>query len=62
MLSLAQEGQYYQIMLSQGVGMGIACGIVFLPAIGIIPHYFKKRRAVAMGIVMSSEHYCYPPA
>ncbi|KAH7890368.1 MFS general substrate transporter [Phlebopus sp. FC_14] len=53
MLSLVQPHQLYQILLSQGFGMGIAMGILFLPALSIQAHYFKRRRALAMGIIMS---------
>ncbi|KAH0828878.1 MFS general substrate transporter [Lanmaoa asiatica] len=53
MLSLVQPHQFYQILLSQGFGMGIAMGILFLPTLSIQAHYFKRRRALAMGVVMS---------
>lgn len=32
MLSLAKEGQYYQIFLPQAIGLGIALGLLFLPS------------------------------
>ncbi|KAH0828906.1 MFS general substrate transporter [Lanmaoa asiatica] len=53
LLSLVQPHQFYQILLSQGFGMGIAMGILFLPTLSIQAHYFKRRRALAMGIIMS---------
>ncbi|KAJ8482785.1 hypothetical protein ONZ45_g14819 [Pleurotus djamor] len=53
MLSLAQPHQYYQVFLSQGVGMGIGQGILFLPSLTIVGHHFKRRRALASGIVVS---------
>ncbi|KAB5592443.1 transport protein [Ceratobasidium theobromae] len=53
MLSLAKENQYYQVFLPQAVGMSIALGLLFLPAIGVISHHFARRRALAMGIVTS---------
>lgn len=51
MVSLAD--QYYSIFLSQGVAAGIGLGFLFLPSVSIIGHWFMKRRALAMGIVVS---------
>ncbi|KAL0958733.1 hypothetical protein HGRIS_014063 [Hohenbuehelia grisea] len=53
LLSLVKPDRYYQNMLSQGVGMGIGQGLLFLPSITVISHYFCQRRALAMSIVMS---------
>jgi MFS family permease len=53
MLSLTHEGQFYQVFLAQGIGAGIALGFLFLPAIGVIAHHFRRRRSFAMGIVVS---------
>ncbi|KAK0212235.1 MFS general substrate transporter [Desarmillaria ectypa] len=54
MLSLVKPHQFYQALLAQGFGMGIGMGCMFLPALSIMSHYFRKRRAVAMGIVVAS--------
>ncbi|KAK0503643.1 major facilitator superfamily domain-containing protein [Armillaria luteobubalina] len=51
MLSLAKEGQYYQVFLSQGLGMGIGTGIMYTPTSSVVAHHFKKRRSIAMGII-----------
>ncbi|KAF8916732.1 major facilitator superfamily domain-containing protein [Mucidula mucida] len=53
MLSLAQPGQYYQVFLAQGVGAGLAIGIMYIPGIAVVSHYFRRRRAFAMGIAAS---------
>ncbi|KAK7044474.1 MFS general substrate transporter [Favolaschia claudopus] len=53
MLSLAKPGQYYQIFLAQGVGMGVGLGLTFLPTLGIVVHHFKNKRGLASGIVLS---------
>lgn len=42
--------KYYQFFLSQGIGFGLGLCPLFLPAVSVIPHWFKKRRAFAMGI------------
>jgi MFS transporter, MCT family, solute carrier family 16 (monocarboxylic acid transporters), member 10 len=34
-----------------GLGMGLMC----VPSISIIAHYFRKRRALASGLVFSGE-------
>ncbi|KAJ7775801.1 MFS general substrate transporter [Mycena olivaceomarginata] len=54
MLSLVQAHHFYQALLSQGFGMGIASGMLFLPSLGLASHYFRRRRAVAIGIMVSS--------
>ncbi|KAJ7153928.1 MFS general substrate transporter [Mycena crocata] len=54
MLSLVKPHHFYQALLSQGFGMGIGSGLVFLPSLGLASHYFRSRRAVAMGIMISS--------
>ncbi|KAJ7202840.1 major facilitator superfamily domain-containing protein [Mycena pura] len=53
LLSLAKPHHYYQNFLAQAVGMGIGMGIIFLPSLSISAHYFKRRRGVAMGIILS---------
>lgn len=53
MLSLAQHHQYYQVFLAQGIGMGIGMGLMFLPAISVTSHYFRRRRTIAMGFVIA---------
>ncbi|KAK0186904.1 major facilitator superfamily domain-containing protein [Armillaria mellea] len=45
MTSLTQEQQFWQVFLAQGIGLGIAVGIVYVPAL--------KRRSLVMGIVGS---------
>ncbi|KAI8975830.1 major facilitator superfamily domain-containing protein [Trametes punicea] len=53
MLSLAKPGQYYQIFLSQGLGVGIGAGMMYIPSVAIVSQYFLKKRALAMTIVAS---------
>lgn len=42
--------EYWQLLLAQGVGIGFGTGLLFLPSIAVLPQYFDKRRALAMGI------------
>ncbi|KAG2158050.1 major facilitator superfamily domain-containing protein [Suillus bovinus] len=53
MLSLSKPDQYYQIFLAQGVGMGIGSGLVYVPSIAVVSHYFRRRRTLAMTFVAS---------
>ncbi|KAF8956576.1 major facilitator superfamily domain-containing protein [Flammula alnicola] len=53
MLSLAEPHHYYQNLLSQGVGMGLGMGIMFIPSLTVTSHYFRVKRSMAMGIVIA---------
>ena len=55
MLSLADPRSYYQLILAQGVGMGIGSGLMLVPAISVQAHHWRVRRSLAMGIVMTGE-------
>ncbi|KAF5344496.1 hypothetical protein D9758_014154 [Tetrapyrgos nigripes] len=54
MLSLAKPDQYYQIFLSQGVGMGFGLGLTYIPTMSVLRHYFKARLGLATGLAASS--------
>ncbi|OCH85267.1 MFS general substrate transporter [Obba rivulosa] len=57
MLSIADVSKYYQVFLTQGLGVGIGSGIIYVPALTIQAHHWKKRRALAMGIVISGSSW-----
>lgn len=42
--------QYYQLLLAQGVGLGLGMGILFGPVLACMGTYFKKNRTLAMAI------------
>ncbi|KAL7954893.1 putative MFS monocarboxylate transporter [Trichoderma compactum] len=42
--------RYYQIMLAQGLCVGIGTGCLFVPSVALLPQYFCKQRALANGI------------
>ena len=44
---------YWQLFLTQGFLLGIGLSFVVLPAFATVPHYFFKRRALALGITVS---------
>jgi predicted MFS family arabinose efflux permease len=55
MTSLATE--YYQVMLAQGICVGLGAGCLFVPSVAILPQYFQKRRALANGIAASGSSF-----
>ena len=55
MLSLTKPHEYYQTFLSQGLGIGLGMGIIFLPSLSIASHYFRARRSLAMGVVIAGQ-------
>lgn len=42
--------QYWQLILSQGLCMGIGSGCIFCPSISTVSTYFHKKRSFAIGI------------
>jgi MFS family permease len=53
MLSLTKPHHYYQTFLSQGLGIGLGMGCLFLPGVSIVSQYFRARRSLAMGCVVA---------
>ena len=51
MVSLATR--YYEFVLAQGVLFGLACGMIFTPAVSTVGQYFTTKRAFAMGVIAS---------
>lgn len=41
---------YWQLILAQGVCVGLGAGLVYIPSISIIPQYFTERKAFALGL------------
>ncbi|KAI0768212.1 major facilitator superfamily domain-containing protein [Trametes elegans] len=50
MVSLCQKDQAYQLFLSQGVLFGIGIALLFSPSLAVLGHWFRKRRALAIGL------------
>jgi MFS family permease len=51
MLSLCKE--YWQVFLAQGVCMGLGAGLLYIPSLALVSIWFDRKRALAMGVVMS---------
>ena len=43
--------RFWQVVLAQGICIGLGCGLVFGPCTAIIAQYFSRRRALASGVV-----------
>lgn len=41
---------YWQLFLSQGICMGIGCGLMFCPVVSLLPTYFRRYRCLAVGL------------
>ncbi|KAI0965692.1 MFS transporter, MCP family, solute carrier family 16, member 10 [Xylaria arbuscula] len=53
LMTLSLSTQYYQVFLSQGVCVGIGCGLLYVPTLSLIGDTFKAKRATAMALVTS---------
>ncbi|TFY68486.1 hypothetical protein EVG20_g3538 [Dentipellis fragilis] len=53
MVSLTHTDKYYQLFLSQGIGMGMGAGMLYVPVMAVQAHHWHVRRPLAMGIVIS---------
>ena len=51
MLSLSTE--YYQVLLAQGICVGLGTGIAYVPSLALVTASFSTRRAIAIAIVNS---------
>lgn len=49
-LLVAECHKYWHFLLCQGLATGFACGVVFGPTMGVIGHWFKRRRGLALGL------------
>jgi len=56
MLSLARPDNYYQVFLTQGIGSGCAAGLLYVPSMAIVSHYFDKRREQVMTFTSSGAY------
>ena len=50
MTSLCTTGEYWQVILAQGLTTGIGFGCLFIPSVAVLPTYFTKKKALALGI------------
>lgn len=48
---VAQCKVYWQFLLCQGFAVGLGSGVIFGPLLGVVAHWFKRRKGLALGIV-----------
>ncbi|EJF60629.1 monocarboxylate permease [Dichomitus squalens LYAD-421 SS1] len=53
MVSLTEKDHAYQLFLSQGVLFGLGIALMFNPSVAVVGHWFRRRRATAIGVVLS---------
>ncbi|KAJ7580774.1 major facilitator superfamily domain-containing protein [Mycena floridula] len=46
---VAECTKYWHFILCQGIAIGLSSGIVFGPLMGVIGHWFRRRRGLALG-------------
>ncbi|KAK5053778.1 hypothetical protein LTR84_001739 [Exophiala bonariae] len=51
LVSLATK--YWQVMLCQGICVGLGCGMIFIPTLALVTRSFQRRRALAVATVFS---------
>ena len=45
---------YWQIVLAQGICIGLGSGLIFVPGVAIVAASFTRRRPIAIGLVASA--------
>ena len=45
--------KFWQLILSQGVCVGLSAGCLFVPSVALLPQYFKRKRGLANGLAAS---------
>ncbi|RAL08191.1 MCT family MFS transporter [Aspergillus homomorphus CBS 101889] len=45
--------KFWQLILCQGVLLGLSAGCLFVPSVAILPQYFKQKRGLANGLAAS---------
>ena len=48
---------YWQVILAQGVCIGLGNGLLFVPSVAILPQYFTTHKALANGIAASGSSF-----
>lgn len=48
---------FWQLVLAQGVCVGLGSGIIFCPTLGLVTTYFAKKRGIAVAIVTTGNSF-----
>lgn len=54
MMMLSLCSAYWQVVLTQGICVGLGSGLVFVPSIAVVTAAFSKKRAIAVGVAASA--------
>ena len=46
---VAECKTYWQLLICQGLLVGTSCGMIFGPVLTVIGHWFRRKRALALG-------------
>ena len=52
-LIVTHLSQVWQLILLQGVGVGVGAGVMYTPIFQLIPEWFSERRGLASGLIFS---------
>ena len=55
MLSICHS--YWQVLLTQGIAVGIGAGCLFVPSVAILPTYFNTRLGLAIGLAAAGSSF-----
>ena len=55
MLSLCHE--YWQVLLAQGITVGLGASCLFIPGIAVLPGYFSRHIGLAVGLAVSGSSF-----
>ncbi|KAI0027983.1 MFS general substrate transporter [Vararia minispora EC-137] len=53
MVSIVNIHRYYQLLLTQGIGMGIGGGLIYVPTIAAQSQHWLKHRPFAIGLIFA---------
>ena len=56
MMMLSLCSAYWQVVLTQGICVGLGSGLVSVPSIAVVTAAFSKKRAIAVGVVSSASN------
>ena len=52
--------QYWQVLCSQGLLLGLGSGCLFVPSVAVLPTYFDKRQRLALGVGAAGSAFGMP--
>ncbi|KAJ5924304.1 MFS general substrate transporter [Penicillium verhagenii] len=53
MLGASYATEIWHLFLTQGICFGFGMGLLYIPSMSVLPHWFSSRRSLAMGIAAS---------